>query len=263
MIFFQEVIKIIITSLIPIIISWLSQFIRSFKKHYIFKRHSSSIYSLAYPIFSMSTSIIMFILLYILALSFFPLYQNNIVSFLNNSNNFNACILIISILSNYFTYKMSFLKYNNIKEWVRIQYIFLPTMIFLIATLFTIHNFNIPIIISIVILYLYTIFIAIIFQPKIDTYVYHKMDLILNDGRCYKELPTENVTFDKDNCTISIFYKKYNPDIVMNVISIPKSSIISKQYYDVEYKKDNFYCKLLKRFPYAFKDSFLEKPDDN
>lgn len=253
--YFKGTLIAVTGSIIFSLITLIRQSRYTLNNQYMHKIKYQSIFSPLYIPISTLIEMTIFIFLYIfiatIAFYFFP-SSSIIVTLLSNNIIFYSCLLIISALSSYICYKCKYSEVFNIKKKIVATYFFLPFFIFIATAL---ANFNM----LFIVLYIPIFLIAFFLQPRIDKFVYNKMDIMLNDGRYYKQLSPKNVNFNEKYCTITIFYKKCNPNTVMNKLLIQNTAITSIRYYDAEHRLDPFYKILLKHFSSIFIDFEKEK----
>lgn len=208
------------------------------KKHYIKKLKYGSLFNVMYVPISLLKCIFVGMIIYLLSylsdlyfhLNIFKYFSNNVVSY--------CLFLFILLLLNFTDYRCNNLFKNNlIKPSVNFIYAFAPSIIYLLCIVF-----KTPI--ALLIFEILFMFIAFPFSSKIDTYIFHKMDIKINNGYIYKGLDAENVEFTSDGCTIS--------ESIDVIIYIPTSSIISKKYYSAEYEFDILHKFMLKHFSFFF-----------
>ncbi len=256
----QLVFPILAQIIVAAILSFFSFLYNNIKgthsqKHYRIKKRSSSFLCAIYIPLIILLSIILFIALYFITIliiyCFYNKYFYTIIYFINNAVFLYICIFIISILLNTFVYNHNFFKNFNFKSIIIKSYIFSPSLLLFLLLISNIAHCHV---IIIAVIYALCLILSIPFQPRIDSYTFQKMDIELNNGKCYNALSTHNISFDKDHCIIQIYYS-HNPSVVMSSILIPISNIASKRYYDIKCNVDYYYTFLLKHFPFIFDNS--------
>lgn len=263
--FFRNVLSALMVSIIVHVVSTKNNgnvSDQNFRIHYIFDKRLQSkflnfisiFYVVIVPIVSLLLYLIFFIIIIALSTFISAYCTNSIINLFINEFFMHILIIIISLIITLIIYKTKIFETFNIKLWIKIIYILLPVLILIISFLFNSIFLN-------SLLFILLILAAIIFQPRIDHIIYNKMDITLNNGMCYLSLNTKNVNFKKNICIIDIF-DNTDADIKKEKILIPVSNIVSKRYYDLDYKIDAYYSFLLKHFPCIFIDQNKDKQDD-
>lgn len=224
---------------------------QSSSMHYISQKRISNIFYSLYIILIPTGCIIVFLAIFAslsLITGFcYPLQFNNIISLFNNNIFACAFLIVVSVFIEFIIYKSNILKKVNVKPSFRTLYIFSPTFV-LASSLLPDSIFSF---VLITILFIIIFLVLLLFQPRTDCLIYNKMDISLNNGMCYLNLNTKNVNFKKNICIIDIF-DNTDTDIKKEKILIHVNNIVSRRYYDLDYKIDTYYNFLLKHFPCFF-----------